>query len=93
MFLLSPQANTGSYVNGAWSPTGSMNESRLFFTTDMLPNGNVFAVGGEYPKFSNTAEIYNSVTGVLVIRGPRRPRRRPASISPGRSPAPVARPS
>ncbi len=64
MFLLSPQANTGSYVNGAWSPTGSMNESRLFFSTDMLPNGNVFAVGGEYPKFSNTAEIYNSVTGV-----------------------------
>src|SRR5258708_914780 len=25
MFKLSPQANTGSYVNGVWSATGSMN--------------------------------------------------------------------
>ena len=39
-----------------------MNEARLFFSTVMMPNGNVFAVGGEYPKFSNTAEVYNSIT-------------------------------
>jgi hypothetical protein len=64
-FRLSPQANTGSYVNGAWSPTtGNMNENRLFFTTAMLPDGRVFAVGGEYPKFSNTAEIYDPATGL-----------------------------
>jgi hypothetical protein len=31
----------------------------LFFTTAMLPNGKVFAVGGEYPSFSNTAEIFD----------------------------------
>ena len=61
-FKLSPQANTGSYVNGSWSAGGTMNEARLFFATAMLPNGNVFAVGGEYPKFSNTAEVYNSTT-------------------------------
>ena len=51
-----------SYVNGAWSGGGTMNEARLFFATAMMPNGKVFAVGGEYPKFSNTAEIYNSTT-------------------------------
>jgi hypothetical protein len=61
-FRLSPQANTGSYVNGVWSAAGSMNENRLFFTTAMLPDGRIFAVGGEYPSFSNTAEIYNPVT-------------------------------
>ena len=61
-FKLSPQANTGSYVNGSWSGGGTMNEPRLFFSTAMMPNGNVFAVGGEYPKFSNTAEVYNSTT-------------------------------
>jgi hypothetical protein len=30
---LSPQAGTGSYVNGVWSNAGSMNETRLFFPT------------------------------------------------------------
>ncbi len=63
-FQLSPQTNTGSYVNGAWSGTGSMSEKRLFFSTATLPDGRVFAVGGEYPKFSNTAEIYDPTTGV-----------------------------
>ncbi|MDB5390517.1 MAG: algE [Planctomycetaceae bacterium] len=61
MFKLSPQANTGSYVNGVWSDIGDMNEGRLFFTTAMLPDGRIFAIGGEYPKFSNTAEIYDPV--------------------------------
>ncbi len=60
-FKLSPQANTGSYVNGTWSSADSMNEARLFFTTVMMPNGNVFGVGGEYPKFTNTAEVYDPV--------------------------------
>ncbi|HEU5118098.1 MAG TPA: kelch repeat-containing protein, partial [Isosphaeraceae bacterium] len=58
---LSPQANTGSHVNGAWSNIADLNEARLFFTTAMLPDGRIFAVGGEYPKFSNTAEIYDPV--------------------------------
>ncbi len=59
MFELSPQALTGSYVNGSWIDVNNMNEARLFFTTAMLSNGKVFAVGGEYPSFSNTAEIFD----------------------------------
>jgi parallel beta-helix repeat protein len=59
MFKLSPEALTGKYASGVWSGTGSMTEARLFFTTAMLPDGRVFAVGGEYPTFSNTAEIYD----------------------------------
>jgi hypothetical protein len=58
-FRLSPKPNTSDYVNGVWSQAGTMNEDRLFFTTAMLPDGRVLAVGGEYPRFSNTAEIFD----------------------------------
>jgi hypothetical protein len=61
--LLAP-TNSGSYVNGVWSNTGSLNESRLFFSTVTLPDGRIFGIGGEYPKFSNTAEIYDPTTGL-----------------------------
>jgi hypothetical protein len=57
-YRLSPNAS-GDYANGSWSALGSMNEARRFFTTAMLPDGRIFAVGGEYPKFSNTAEIFD----------------------------------
>ena len=68
--ILSPQANTGSYVNGAWASTGGLNESRLFFSTATLPDGRIFAIGGEYPKFSNTVELYNPATGVWTYQDP-----------------------
>jgi hypothetical protein len=66
MFRLSPQGNTGSYVHGVWSGTASMQEARFYFPTAMLPDGRVFAVGGEYGpggfvSDSNTAEIYDPV--------------------------------
>jgi Ca2+-binding RTX toxin-like protein len=61
IFKLTPQANTGSYTSGVWSDIDDLNEGRLFYTTTMLPNGNVFAIGGEYPRFTNTAEVYDSV--------------------------------
>ena len=68
VYQLSPQTNTGSYVNGSWASTGSLNESRLFFTTAMLPDGRIFGIGGEYPSFSNTVEIYNPATGVWTYQ-------------------------
>jgi len=60
-YLVTPDS-TGSYVNGTWTQAASMNVGRLFFGSDVLPNGNVFVVGGEYASdsnFSNSAEIYN----------------------------------
>src|SRR5205085_1001404 len=59
MFKLSPHANTGNYANGVWTDINNMNEARLFFTTTMMSDGRVFAVGGEFPSFSNTAEIFD----------------------------------
>ena len=70
MYKLSPQANTGSYVNGVWSDVADMNEGRLFFTTAMLPDGRVFAIGGEYPRFSNTAEVYDPVADTWSLVDP-----------------------
>ncbi len=38
----------GSYINGTWSVLATMNSSRLFFSSVVLTNGNVFVAGGEY---------------------------------------------
>src|SRR5438046_2446291 len=59
-FKLTPNGN--DYAGGNWSQLQSMSEARLFFGTTMLPDGRVFAIGGEYPIFSGTSEIYNPVT-------------------------------
>lgn len=66
-YLVTPDS-TGNYVNGTWTQAASMNVGRLYFGSDVLPNGNVFVVGGEYATdgtydgqqlLSNSAEIYN----------------------------------
>lgn len=67
VYLLSPNSSS-DYVNGSWNSTGSLNESRLFFSTAMLPDGKIFAIGGEYPSFSNTVEIYDPSTGVWTYQ-------------------------
>ena len=65
-FRLTPNA-TGSYINGTFSALASMNLQRQFFTSDVLPSGKVFVLGGEYTGPSNTlnetnsGEIYDSV--------------------------------
>src|SRR5438552_3808030 len=55
----------GSYINGTWTTLPSMSVQRQFFPSAVLPNGNVFVLGGEYASdtnFSNSAEIYNTLT-------------------------------
>jgi len=65
--LLTP-SSTGSYINGTWSSIASMHLGRLYYASNVLPNGNVFVMGGEYTgngttqNFSNKGEIYNPVT-------------------------------
>ena len=46
-FRLTPDSH-GSYINGTWTTLTSMNNNRLFFSTDLLTNGNVYVCGGEY---------------------------------------------
>ena len=66
-YKLTPDS-TGSYVNGTWSTLASMSLERLYDATNVLKDGRVFVVGGEYSgpnltaNWTNTGEIYNPVT-------------------------------
>src|SRR5690242_18391450 len=48
-FRLSPDSQ-GHYVNGSWASNPGLNmvNYRQFFASDVLPNGKVLVVGGEY---------------------------------------------
>ncbi len=65
-YKLTPDAS-GSYVNGTWSPLASMSMPRLYFASNVLPDGRVFLVGGEFTGSgfdhtnTNTGEIYDPV--------------------------------
>jgi hypothetical protein len=66
-YKLTPNAS-GSYAAGTWSNLASMNLQRLYYGSNVLPDGRVFVVGGEYSgsagtqNWTNTGEIYNPVT-------------------------------
>ncbi len=66
-YKLTPDS-TGSYTNGTWSTLASMSLQRLYFASQVLPNGNVFVLGGEYSgasgssTWTNTGEMYNPVS-------------------------------
>jgi autotransporter-associated beta strand protein len=64
-YRLTPDS-TGNYVDGSWSSLASMNEYRYVFGSAVLPNGNVFVVGGAQSRpdpFTNTAEIFKPASG------------------------------
>src|SRR5947209_9420402 len=46
-YRLSPDSS-GSYIKGKWSPLAPMQTARLFFASNILRDGSVFLVGGEY---------------------------------------------
>jgi hypothetical protein len=66
-FRLMP-SSSGSYINGTWSTLASMSTQRLYYGSNVLQDGRVFVVGGEYsgPSLTrtdtNTGEIYNPLT-------------------------------
>jgi hypothetical protein len=71
-YRLAPDAS-GNYVAGSWSSLSSMNVGRLFFPSTMLPDGNVFVMGGEYSSSgmdNNTGEIYDPVANTWTMTTP-----------------------
>jgi hypothetical protein len=64
---LAPDA-MGSYINGTWTQLNPMSTPRLYFASEVLPNGKVWVLGGEYSgpglvaNISGTAEIYDPVS-------------------------------
>ncbi len=59
-YRLTPE-NHGSYVNGTWTALASTHYTRLFFSSDILTNGNLYVAGGEYGTGRSHAELYDSV--------------------------------
>jgi hypothetical protein len=57
---LTPDA-TGSYVNGTWTTTAPMADTRLFFSSQVLKDGRVYVAGGEYGTGLQKAEVYDPV--------------------------------
>jgi uncharacterized repeat protein (TIGR01451 family) len=65
-YRLTPDA-TGSYSSGTWSSLANMSVARLYDATNVLQDGRVFVLGGEYTgsnsttTWTNTGEIYDPV--------------------------------
>src|SRR5258706_15648313 len=57
-YRLTPDIH-GNYVNGVWTTLASTHYTRLFFSSQVLTNGNVYVAGGEYGSGVNHAELYN----------------------------------
>ncbi|HEY3969612.1 MAG TPA: kelch repeat-containing protein [Planctomycetaceae bacterium] len=58
-FTLTPDA-TGDYINGTWTAVAPMSLQRLFFTSNVLPSGKVFVLGGEYSGPNTQETLVNS---------------------------------
>ncbi|MFO0783051.1 MAG: kelch repeat-containing protein [Phycisphaerales bacterium] len=58
---LVPDAN-GSYVNGTWSSTAPMINTRLYFSSQVLRDGRLYVAGGEYGSGLAAGEVYNPLT-------------------------------
>src|SRR3954451_22432879 len=59
-YRLTPDIH-GSYVNGTWTVIPATHFTRLFYSSQVLTNGNVYVAGGEYGTGTSHAELYNSV--------------------------------
>jgi hypothetical protein len=57
---LTPDSH-GSYINGTWTSVAAMNQPRLFFASQVLPDGRLFVSGGEYYQGDTAGEVYDPV--------------------------------
>src|SRR4051794_8668846 len=53
---------TGSYINGAWGSTSSMNYTRLYCSSQVLKDGRIYVAGGEYGSGCSAGEVYDPLT-------------------------------
>jgi len=59
-YRLTPDIH-GSYAAGTWTTLASMRDSRLYYSSDVLTNGQVFVAGAEYGTGTNSSELYDPV--------------------------------
>jgi hypothetical protein len=68
-YRLTPD-NHGSYANGTWSQIASMNDTRLYYSAQVLTDGRVYVAGGEYGTGHDTAETYDPLTNLWTLTAP-----------------------
>ena len=66
---LTPNPAGGSYLNGTWSSIASMANDRLFFASQVMPDGRVFVAGGEYGAGNIHGEVYNPLLNTWTATG------------------------
>ncbi len=59
----------GSYVNGTWTTIASMAKDRLYFSSQVLPDGRVYVCGGEYGAGGTNGEVYSPATNTWTTTG------------------------
>ena len=74
-YKLTPDIN-GSYTNGTWTSLAKEPVARLYYASQVLPDGRFFVTGGEYagpgllPFWANTGEIYDPVANTWTVITP-----------------------
>ncbi len=54
----------GSYVGGSWSAIAPMNDTRLYFSSQLLRDGRLYVAGAEYGTGKATGEVYDPLTNL-----------------------------
>jgi hypothetical protein len=67
--ILTPAAN-GDYGSGTWATTASMATPRLYFGSEVMPNGKVWVLGGEYSGSGCTDTGANQIIGTGEVYDP-----------------------
>ena len=65
--------DSGSYVNGTWTPLAPMINTRLYYASAVLRDGRVIVCGGEYSNAgseTNKCEIYDPVADTWTAVSP-----------------------
>ena len=81
-YRLTPDGH-GNYANGTWTTLAPMNDTRLFYSSDVLRDGRVFVAGGEYGSGRDTAEIYDPLGNNWTYINP------PTSLIDPNAPSPI----
>jgi hypothetical protein len=65
-FRLAPDVS-GSYVDGTWSRATSMRDTRLYYASQVLTDGRVVVMGGEYGSGTRSSEIYDPLANTWTL--------------------------
>jgi hypothetical protein len=60
-YSLAPSRSTGGYETSAWTTLAPMHDSRLYFGSNVLPDGRVVVVGGELGSGGGKGEVYDPI--------------------------------